>query len=175
VRSVLGEAGTGWCVLEEVRDVDHTTDMDAMEDAFSEFTADTGMDSPAEHIDPAASFVLPTLDFSASFARETDSWAGIPQPTRAGLSDLEFHNTWSASQRDQDGDSDTGSLSDFSDSLSDVDVDGVESVWERSPLLSRRSSSDSSREGWTTLGFSSSFAGRIQADTRFDESQEELF
>ncbi|KIY48284.1 hypothetical protein FISHEDRAFT_73848 [Fistulina hepatica ATCC 64428] len=62
VRSVIGESGTGWCVLEEL---DRRDEVDALSDALS-------LDSPP--IDPAQSFVLPTLDFSSPFvARSTAS------------------------------------------------------------------------------------------------------
>ena len=175
VRSILGEAGTGWCVLEEVREVDTTTDTD---DALSELTSGSGVHSPAEHMDPSTSFILPTLDFSASFARETDSWARAipPSPPSTGLSDLEFHNAWSALERDRDSDSDH--LSDLSDSLSDVDMD--DSLFGGSLPLSRQSSFGSSdgppsHDGWTALSFSSSFAGRMANDTNVSGPREEMF
>ncbi|GJE87976.1 hypothetical protein PsYK624_040590 [Phanerochaete sordida] len=175
VRSVLGEAGTGWCILEEVRESDHSdlSTETGMEDALSEASFNTGVNSPLEaSIDPSASFILPTLDFSATFAQETDSWArgaALPAAT-PGLADLEFHNAWVASERDSDG---SDSMSDLSDS--DIDVEG--SVWGSSLAPSRRSSfgSDVSQDGWTTLGFSSSFAGRMQQDTTFDEPRETMF
>ncbi|KAJ7286848.1 hypothetical protein C8J57DRAFT_572629 [Mycena rebaudengoi] len=73
VRGVIGESGTGWCVLEERRTDD---EFDADEDALSETSSILSgiMDEeqhlpspPSVHIDPAQSFVLPTLDFSSTF------------------------------------------------------------------------------------------------------------
>ncbi|KIP10305.1 hypothetical protein PHLGIDRAFT_115590 [Phlebiopsis gigantea 11061_1 CR5-6] len=152
VRSVLGEAGTGWCVLEEVRE----TDNDALDDTLSELSIATGCSpTPVEPaIDPSASFVLPTLDFSASFTAERDSWArSAPPPTLPpGLVDLGFHNAWSAGGSD--------SFSDFSDSLSDVDVES-ESSWGGSLAPSRRPSAGSVEDDWMTLGFSSRFSGQM--------------
>lgn len=75
VRGILGESGTGWCVLEEVTQED---DNDALSDSGSlssellgsepDFRSalDTGL-GYSMAIDPAESFVMPTLDFSSSF------------------------------------------------------------------------------------------------------------
>ena len=151
----------------------------AMDDALSEMSFDTqSVSSPAAHLldldqDPSASFVLPTLDFSATFPVETGSWARTPSAREIAttpMSDLEFHNAWTSLERDLDATSDT-----FSDSsLSDVDSDG----WGHSPPMSsssRRSSSGS--EGWVGLGFSSRFTGRMQDDTQaaFEEPRESMF
>lgn len=183
VRSILGEAGTGWCVLEEVRESDHSdlATETGIDDALSDTSFNTGIDSPLEAtIDPSASFVFPTLDFSATFALETDSWARAaipPTPTPSGLADLEFHNAWSAAEYEGDeGDITSDSLSDFSDSLSDLNMDS--STWSSSLSPSRRSSfgsSTSSPDGWTTFGFSSSFTRRMEHDTTFDEPREAMF
>ncbi|KZV70759.1 hypothetical protein PENSPDRAFT_752284 [Peniophora sp. CONT] len=80
VRSVIGETASGWCVLEEDRPIEEADmeDMDALTPyeglspplsprmeatpTFSDFGVD---------IDPAQSFVLPTLDFSSSFGAST--------------------------------------------------------------------------------------------------------
>ena len=72
VRGVLGEAGSGWCVLEEV----WANESEEMDDALSEMSFDTHSiaSTPVHDMDPSASFVLPTLDFSASFPVENGSW-----------------------------------------------------------------------------------------------------
>ena len=76
VRSVIGESGTGWCVLEEIR---HDEDTD---DTFSDTSSMSGQsygDASLEsslmsgEIDPSQSFVLPTLDFSAQFMTSAPS------------------------------------------------------------------------------------------------------
>lgn len=61
VRGVIGEAGTGWCALEEVR-------RDNVADSLCSTPA--GEEDPlyaSGAVDPAASLVLPTLDFSSTF------------------------------------------------------------------------------------------------------------
>ncbi|CAA7271646.1 unnamed protein product [Cyclocybe aegerita] len=75
VRSVIGESGTGWCVLEEVVHEETTaeedlSDMDSLcsgvyddQHAFVESGDPFGV---RKAIDPAQSFVLPTLDLSAT-------------------------------------------------------------------------------------------------------------
>jgi hypothetical protein len=73
VRGVIGEAGTGWCVLEE----EHTQipvdeDDDALSDTSSILSGISGPLSTPEStpLSPDSvsdSFVLPTLDFSSSF------------------------------------------------------------------------------------------------------------
>ncbi|KAF8274262.1 hypothetical protein EI94DRAFT_1523968, partial [Lactarius quietus] len=66
VRGVLGEAATGWCILEEERaDEFGDEELDAVLSDFGSppEIAELNLSSP---IDPAYSFVLPTLDFSAS-------------------------------------------------------------------------------------------------------------
>ena len=127
-------------------------------------------------MDPAVSFVLPTLDFSASFPIDNGSWsrtAPLPAPAQSPMSDLEFHNAWTSLERDLDSSSES-----FSDgSLSDSDSDGEEG-WGDALTGSRRYSSGSvgsigsigsigshgsgGSEGWVGLGFSSRFAGRMQ-------------
>ncbi len=170
VRSVLGECGTGWCVLEEMRENDSGTDSDAMDDVLSEISFETNpydshFATPAhtEEMDPSASFVMPTLDFSASFPIEAGSWSRVPSPSSA-LADLEFHNAWSSMQRSPDTDSDA--LSDTS--LSDFDSP----AWSGS-LSSRRSSTGS--DGWVGLGFSSTFSGRMRSDSDSEEPRESMF
>ena len=69
VRGVLGEAATGWCILEEER-ADEIGD-EELDTAMSDVDSSPDYPGLAElnlspPIDPAYSFVLPTLDFSAS-------------------------------------------------------------------------------------------------------------
>lgn len=159
VRGVLGEAGTGWCVLEEV----HENEAAAMDDALSEMSFDTSTPPRMGHadIDPSASFVLPTLDFSASFVAERESWARpsspsrAPSPLSASTSDLEFHNAWLSANGGSDEGSDMDAFSDISESPSLGSVSGWGS--SPSPFPSRPPSAD----GWTPLGFSSTFANSM--------------
>ncbi|KAI0345073.1 hypothetical protein BDW22DRAFT_1405895 [Trametopsis cervina] len=172
VRAVLGEAGTGWCVLEEIHEDE---DNAALEDALSEVSFDTHVSSPSRaEIDPSASFVLPTLDFSASFHTETESWARAAP----AVSDLEFHNEWtSAMDVGSDSGSDGDAFEDGADSFSLASGSG----WS-SPSFSSRSSPGSTTEsnGWTPLGFSSTFADRIDVESLesvsdVDEPREYMF
>lgn len=97
VRSVLGEAGTGWCVLEEA----HEDDLDSpslsgvstpatgmMED--EDF--DSFLSSDSEDVDPANSLVIPSLDLS-----NHQAWSDMASPPSpllippsSGPSDLMF-------------------------------------------------------------------------------------
>ncbi|KDR81671.1 hypothetical protein GALMADRAFT_207112 [Galerina marginata CBS 339.88] len=75
VRGVIGESGSGWCVLEEVFQGEDLLEDEGLSDIDSLSTGlledqtsfsppfDMGMDNTA--IDPARSFILPTLDFSS--------------------------------------------------------------------------------------------------------------
>ncbi|TCD70592.1 hypothetical protein EIP91_002622 [Steccherinum ochraceum] len=176
VRSVLGEAGMGWCVMEEIRKEDEVEDQVAMEEILANMDTDaeaekTGFSSPLtpsspDHleIDPSTSFVLPTLDFSASFPVQSNTWAS-PPPTP--LDDLTFHNEWLSAIRRSEA-----------DELSDTGSDDVEWPHSRTPSsldsLSRSSSLDS--EGWMSLGFSSQFASRVvRSDADWSEPREHLF
>ncbi|KAI0093795.1 hypothetical protein BDY19DRAFT_918978 [Irpex rosettiformis] len=160
VRSILGEAGTGWCVLEEVHENEHA----AIEETLSEMSFDTRSNSPHPeerdvYIDPSTSFVLPTLDFSASAAA---SWGrvtapALPQAASTPMSDLEFHNAWSS--REHDGQSDSeDALSDVS--LDDASADSWGDILGSASEVSNRPPSRASNE-WTPLGFSSSFSSQI--------------
>ncbi|KAI0029337.1 hypothetical protein K488DRAFT_88840 [Vararia minispora EC-137] len=94
VRGIIGEIGSGWCVLEEEREMDDA-EMDAALEALDRVDSplpgsrplsplsplrtspvsfpSTALDMPPAladfgvSIDPAQSFVLPTLDFSSTF------------------------------------------------------------------------------------------------------------
>jgi len=79
VRGIIGESGSGWCVLEEVRHEEEDEGMSDMDSVYSGAFDDQimftgGFNSPSpELIDPSQSFVLPTLDFSASFVSSATS------------------------------------------------------------------------------------------------------
>ncbi|THU96346.1 hypothetical protein K435DRAFT_586701, partial [Dendrothele bispora CBS 962.96] len=72
VRGVIGESGTGWCVLEEVliqRDEDEDDNLSDTSSILSGISGDCGsvgigIQTPPE---PSQTLVLPTLDFSSSF------------------------------------------------------------------------------------------------------------
>ncbi|THH31543.1 hypothetical protein EUX98_g2659 [Antrodiella citrinella] len=151
VRGVLGEAGMGWCVLEEVRREDEMQEQADMEDMLSAMSS-TRASSPApvhQDIDPSSSFVLPTLDFSSSFPVQSDVW--VPRPSTP-LSDLTFHNEWSSSVRHSESDSDSDHVSTLS-----------------SGSLSRSSSIGS--DSLMGLGFSSQFASRVARSEVSDWSE----
>ncbi|KAH6919096.1 hypothetical protein BKA70DRAFT_1214847 [Coprinopsis sp. MPI-PUGE-AT-0042] len=118
VRGVIGESGKGWCNLEEVwHDEEDNASMFA--DSLSgvstpaffspphsrppELTFDMGM----PQMDPAQSFILPTLDFSASLPSDTNERKAFaaggtpPQKTTA----LSFEDPWAEFET-----SSTGSL-----------------------------------------------------------------
>jgi hypothetical protein len=158
VRGILGEAATGWCVLEEERAEEEQEQDEAamsMSDVGSQVApndeglAELNLRSP---IDPAYSFVLPTLDFSAS-----SSIGHAPTPVAdtplSGVSDLASN----------------GAPSDFFDTFSDPGYvsDGSSSGgWVEPPdaLFASRSPS------WAGLSFSSAFSQRLE-----EGPQEEMF
>ncbi|KAI0637460.1 hypothetical protein C8Q77DRAFT_1097710 [Trametes polyzona] len=186
VRGVIGEAGTGWCVLDEVwRDEERAEaeEMDAALETMSAVESDleshaglaslSGLsdingswDASAGHIDPARSFVLPTLDFSASFA--APSWSSPPASrgppsVSSALEDLQFHNEWSEIE---DGFSSPGSPGDYD---ADYSSDGSSvSAWmgPAGPEVPRL------EESW--FRFSSQFSERMRTSGS-DGPREELF
>ncbi|RDB24013.1 hypothetical protein Hypma_008649 [Hypsizygus marmoreus] len=102
VRSVIGESGTGWCVLEEAKTsrenaprlFDDGDDEDVFSDTssilsgmFEDSSRPSRVDltSPAEAVDPSHSLLLPTLDFSSTFLSSSFP-APTPQPPAANLS-----------------------------------------------------------------------------------------
>lgn len=148
VRGVLGEAATGWCVLEEER-ADDIGD-DELDAAMSD--VDSAPDYPglaelnsSSPIDPAYSFVLPTLDFSAS------SRAATAEATRE-LANSSSHDTAAdlSLQSDFETFSDPGYASDGSEPYS----------WIEPPdaLYSPRAPS------WAGLSFSSAFCQRLEEE-----------
>ncbi|KZT11571.1 uncharacterized protein LAESUDRAFT_720814 [Laetiporus sulphureus 93-53] len=167
VRSVIGEAGQGWCVLEEVWKDQEQAERERMDEIVetmgSEGNASWSSSSDnlrcpqAVHVDPSASLVLPTLDFSASFPMSSPTPSmNIGMPT--ALSDLEFHNAWSALESDSDH-----SMADDMSIVSNDDIRSSaaisESSWAETDFVSgsRRGS-----EGSFGFGFSSEFASRME-------------
>ena len=114
----------------------------------------------SEHgIDPSRSFVLPTLDFSASFPAPT--WSPTPARSPSGfstpLSDFEFHNTWTRSDE-------SSSFSDGFGSDGESDVESAGSGWydlPRAPPVAD-----------VRFGFSSQFSERMHGS---EGPREELF
>ncbi|KAI0668454.1 hypothetical protein C8Q78DRAFT_260159 [Trametes maxima] len=171
VRGILGEAGTGWCVLEEVwhdEGRDEADEMDAAletlstsgseRDSHLDLASLSGLsdmngswDASSTGIDPAHSFVLPTLDFSASFA--APAWSSSaslgPIDSSTPTSELEFHNAWS--EMEEDG---LSSPDSFDYDLGS-DVESVGSGQFEPHSVARRSG-----DGW--FGFSSHFSERMR-------------
>jgi hypothetical protein len=157
VRGILGEAATGWCVLEEERaDDEECGDSEPEDAALSVSMSDVALDGPgiaelnlSSPVDPAYSFVLPTLDFSASTAPPP-----INLPSRAAV-DLPFSDMASnISPSDVDAFSDLGYASDGGSSGGRTDSHG----WVEPPdaLYSPRTPS------WVGLSFSSAFSQRLE-------------
>ena len=141
VRGVIGESGTGWCVLDERRT---EVEDDETSSIFSEMSSQPGsrdenlnasVDSMAECIDPAKSFVLPTLDFSSSFVGGTKTPCSVS-------SDTDLYNI------------DPGSISDTEwDSYSNFSSEAGSD-----PLAHRHNPPLSQSSSW--FGFSSDFTQR---------------
>ena len=140
VRGILGEAATGWCVLEEecagyeeeMSDIDSAVAPDGPEGI-----AELNLGSP---IDPAYSFVLPTLDFSAASSIEQLS-SGVA--SNVSQSDLDvFSDLGYASDGDSSGSPDFRSWVEPPDAL------------------------HSRTQSWAGLSFSSTFSQRLEEGPR---------
>ncbi|KAI0261085.1 hypothetical protein BC834DRAFT_845829 [Gloeopeniophorella convolvens] len=156
VRGVLGEAATGWCVLEEQR-ADDGFASEAGDDFLSELGSgpdESGLGALdlGAPLDPAYSFVLPTLDFSASSGFVD---AGSPD-ARTPPSERELASHVSLS--DSDMFSDGGYASDGISS----DGSGFRS-WLEPPdaLYASAAGSRTSTPSWAGLSFSSAFSQRM--------------
>jgi hypothetical protein len=163
VRGVIGESGSGWCVLEERMTKDARSSASSAIDDLSETssvlsgTSDWGdgnaeiVTGAMEGMDPAQSFVLPTLDFSSSFLTAQPSPSVLsPSPSST---DLFAYNS----------DSDDN----FSDSGSDFSS-GSGSWIDTSPHHANTASDSGPGPGpgstWLGFGFSSDFASRVGSE-----------
>lgn len=99
VRSVIGESGSGWCVLEETRTAP-SEENDMFSDTLSDISEDALSGSESCISDSATqSLILPTLDFSSSFLgsstvelatpeSDTESWVEDIDPMLGFSSDF---------------------------------------------------------------------------------------
>ncbi|OBZ75584.1 hypothetical protein A0H81_04849 [Grifola frondosa] len=167
VRGILGEAGSGWCVLEEEWSDKEQLEREEMEAVLENMSVDESAsecgsacapsisssavwsldDVPTQaSIDPAHSFVLPTIDFSASFPA-TSAWSSaspsmsLTSGMSTPLSDLDFHNAWSSFEE----------RSDSFDAQSGISIDIDSTSWDSSVGAHPRSDSES----WFGFAFSS--------------------
>ena len=114
VRGVIGESGTGWCVLKEVWHGEGLSDEESSSsNASPEFPCSSELEGP-ELIDPAQSFVLPTLDFSSSFLSSASQSSELATPFMTSVPDGMESDPWA------DDSSDSSSLSEGSLSYSDL-------------------------------------------------------
>ena len=148
VRGILGEAATGWCILEEERAEEEECagygEEEGMSDVDSAVTPD-GLGGIAElnlssPVDSAYSFVLPTLDFSAA-----SSFEQLPSGLTSNVSqsDLDvFSDLGYASDRDSSGGTDFRSW-----------IEPPDALHSRTP-------------SWAGLSFSSTFGQRLEEGPR---------
>lgn len=158
VRSVIGESGTGWCVLEEVGK-DNEEDTSILSDMSDEEETDDNLNRDI-HImhgmeDPGHSFVLPTLDFSSSLTLAPPPLSS-PSPSIGVDMFSGSELSWSDVGSDCSDLSDPSSHS--SDSSSGIRVDPP------------------SENGWFGFSFSSDFARRQSQYSDIQEGpREEMF
>ncbi|OCH90626.1 hypothetical protein OBBRIDRAFT_793062 [Obba rivulosa] len=185
VRSILGEAGKGWCAVEEVWHEQEDAERQRMDDELenmSEHSAPTPLTAhsegsihgPEAQIDPAQSFMLPILDFSASSPApptwgtpvspehsvllSPEPWSSAPSSLSLPPSDIEFHNAW-ASQISGGHEGHGGHHGDvLSDNSSDIGSTHGSWVDSLSDGFSLHGSSGSGN--W--FGFSSQFTERME-------------
>jgi hypothetical protein len=150
VRGVIGESGTGWCAMEERRGDKESTD-DELLSNYSEMLSEPEsvpirIDDPVdEGMDPAQSFVLPTLDFSSSFVAASSPPRYTPPSVTNPLSPDQGNAVLdSVSDTDTDLGSDLGSDFSSASALSESLI--------AAPSVSSEASS------W--IGFSADFASR---------------
>lgn len=163
VRGILGEAATGWCLLEEERAEDEEEeefgDADGeMSDVMADCSglAELNLSSP---IDPAYSFVLPTLDFSAASQVQAQVPSSLTEP-QSGVADTPPFSDLASSVSQQ---TDLGAFSDFgygSDGESSGGSDFYAWIEPPDALHSPRAPS------WAGLSFSSAFSQRLEEGPR---------
>ncbi|KAI0003372.1 hypothetical protein BJV74DRAFT_881808 [Russula compacta] len=164
VRGILGEAATGWCILEEERAEEcGNGEQDEAAMSMSEVSSAMAPDDPglaeldlSSPIEPAYSFVLPTLDFSASVAVSPPTDFAPGAGTDVPFSDMASN----VSPSDFDMFSDFGYVSDGSSAGGDLNARD----WIEPPdaLHSPRTAS------WVGLSFSSAFSQRLEEGPRED-------
>ncbi|GBE82768.1 hypothetical protein SCP_0411530 [Sparassis crispa] len=190
VRGVLGEAGSGWCVLEEVRSGEEHAESASMDAILEEMSvgseSDAGAEAEVENsaqpevwhqsvggIDPAHSFVLPTLDFSASFPVASDTWSASPPlpdvlSLSSGLSsplaDLEFHNAWSSATLGRTPLPPSSSAINSGIPFETLHGDFSDTNSDTSWIDPQLSPAGSDSQSWCGVGFSSNFSDKIQSE-----------
>jgi len=192
---VIGESGTGWCELQELRSGSETpsslsasasdigSDDGSMSD-LSSFDGDDGGAGRDMNMDPSQSFVLPTLDFSSSFLAPPVSLNPTLSPSPTSITSTSPR----LSERDLDLFSYASSdgLSDFdycssSSSDSDSGVSSTFSFHDGSSLSSGNGSwSQEQQPSWYGsssfgFGFSSEFVGRLGAEQGGEGPREYMF
>lgn len=171
VRGILGEAATGWCVLEEERAEEcGNGEQEEAAMSMSEVSSAMAPDDPpglaeldlsSSAVDPAYSFVLPTLDFSASVAVSPPIDLTPGANTDAPFSDVASNVLPS----DLDTFSDFGYLSDGSSAPrggGGGDLNPRDWIEPPDALHSPRTAS------WVGLTFSSAFSERLEEGPRED-------
>jgi len=156
VRGILGEAATGWCLLEEERAVAFDSEDEEAAMSLSDVDSATTLDCAglaelnlSSPVDPAHSVVLPTLDFSASAASRLQR-----NLSSGGAADAPSSNPASSAEpSDLDIVSDLGYISDGGSSGGTDSHDWIEPP---DALHSSRSRS------WTGVSFSSAFSQRLE-------------
>lgn len=148
VRSVIGECGSGWCVLEEIRedDSDHDVEEDILSDDTSSILSgrfEDRRDSPnlgsvmgTDDVEPSQTLIMPTLDFSSSFLASSTPSSPSSQRLPPGM-----HMFPQGSEYDDPWLDTSSSASSSSSELSS---------WVEAP----------STNGWSGFGLSSEFANR---------------
>ena len=174
VRGLIGGAGKDWCQMVEIRDEDGTESVSSL--SISSLSSSVHYSSSEEvtsSIDPSASLVLPTLDFSSAFlgreldASRTPSTLSTDFPPSPALSCIDATDMSPPTEFSLDVDdpddrhSQSGSdrFSDFSvpNTMSDMSWEEVMSM-PRGPMSVNSISTTSSVSG---MGFSSDFVSRV--------------
>jgi len=196
VRSVIGESGTGWCELHEVRSDSGTpsslsasaSDIGSEDESMSDLSsvdADAGarLEMNMDRMDPSQSFVLPRIDFSSSSLSSPVSPNTTLSPRPSSIDSSSRH----LSERDVDlfSYASSDSLSDFDSRSSSGSDSGVSSTFFDSFHDSSLSSGDGSwaqeqQPSWYGssrfgFGFSSEFVARLGSEQGGEGPREHMF
>ncbi|PPQ87983.1 hypothetical protein CVT25_001062 [Psilocybe cyanescens] len=150
VRSVIGESGSGWCILEEVaqdgelNDDDAMSDMDSLssglyedETAFTpHFTTDIELDNS---LDIAQSFILPTIDVSSTSIYRSRSLESVLSSLPSEMESDPWVDEYSASSR-------SSSYSDLADLI--VDPPSSNGWFDAAPVFGPGVYSQQGRRHW---------------------------
>jgi hypothetical protein len=177
VKEVIGEAGIGWCELEQVPLAPKTVvttstpSTSVVSDPLDEPLPLQPVSPISSRLDQAlvdeatSSFIMPTLDFSSSFSTLRQDMSTTATPVTfdvlSGTATPISLSSYPSSPR-----SEVSDLTEFAHYYSDSDSSSSDESWSvASPPSMHHSAMSESRHGW--VSFSSDFSSRVERDFYF--------